>query len=49
LRPGANILALQGLNRSITSRDFLLQPELIGMVSEIIESEEYYFRVRVVD
>ncbi|MFP6864470.1 MAG: hypothetical protein VCA35_00905, partial [Roseibacillus sp.] len=49
LLPGANILAMQGLNRTSSNRDFLLQPELIGMVSEIIESEEYYFRVRVVD
>lgn len=49
LLPGANILAMQGLNRTSTNHDFLLQPELIGMVSEIIESEEYYFRVRVVD
>jgi hypothetical protein len=49
LLPGANILAMQGLNRTSTNRDFLLQPELIGMESDIIESEEYYFRVRVVD
>ena len=49
LRPGRNILALQGMNRSASNRDFLLQVRMRGDESEILRSSGYYFRVRVVE
>ena len=49
LRAGGNILALQGLNRSTSNRDFLLQVRMRGDESEILRPSGYYFRVRVVE
>ncbi len=49
LRVGRNILALQGLNRSSTNRDFLLQARLRGEEGELLMPSGYYFRVRVVE
>ncbi len=49
LRPGRNILALQGMNRSTSNRDFLLQVRMRGDESEILSPSGYYFRVRVVE
>ena len=49
LRAGGNILALQGLNRSTSNRDFLLQVRMRGAESEILRPSGYYFRVRVVE
>lgn len=49
LRSGDNILALQGLNRTTNNRDFLLQPELVGEQGNLLETDEFYFRVRVVE
>jgi len=49
LRPGRNILALQGMNRSTSNRDFLLQVRMRGDESEILRPSGYYFRVRVVE
>ena len=49
LRPGRNILALQGVNRSTSNRDFLLQVRMRGDESEILRPSGYYFRVRVVE
>ena len=49
LRTGRNILALQGVNRSSTNRDFLLQVRLRGEESELLKPLGYYFRVRVVE
>ncbi len=49
LRTGRNILALQGVNRSSTNRDFLLQVRLRGEESELLKPSGYYFRVRVVE
>ena len=49
LRPGRNILALQGLNRSTSNRDFLLQVRMRGDESEILRPSGYYFRVRVAE
>tara|TARA_B100001057_G_scaffold173529_1_gene174205 strand:- start:3989 stop:7102 length:3114 start_codon:yes stop_codon:yes gene_type:complete len=49
LRAGGNILALQGLNRSTSNRDFLLQVRMRGNESEILRPSGYYFRVRVVE
>ncbi|MCH2064829.1 MAG: FG-GAP-like repeat-containing protein [Roseibacillus sp.] len=49
LQAGRNILALQGLNRSSTNRDFLLQARLRGEEGELLMPSGYYFRVRVVE
>ncbi|MDP7107303.1 MAG: hypothetical protein QGH41_09505, partial [Roseibacillus sp.] len=49
LRKGRNILALQGLNRASTNRDFLLQARLSGEESELLMPSGHYFRVRVVE
>ena len=46
---GRNILALQGLNRATSNRDFLLQVRLRGEESEILKPSGYYFRVRVAE
>ena len=34
LRDGNNVLAIHGFNRSASSSDFLVRPELVGMESE---------------
>ena len=49
LRTGRNILALQGVNRASTNRDFLLQVRLRGEESELLKPSGYHFRVRVVE
>ena len=49
LRKGRNILALQGLNRASTNRDFLLQARLSGEEGELLMPPGHYFRVRVVE
>lgn len=44
LREGANVLAIHGLNAGSTSSDFLIVPELVGVIpSEIQLNERNYF------
>ena len=43
LQEGANILAIHGLNRSITSSDILIEPELISVKTGEVLSAGYLF------
>ncbi len=49
LQAGRNILAVQGLNRRTSNRDFLLQLELTGEVAALLPARAYYLRVRVAE
>ncbi|MEX0643620.1 MAG: CotH kinase family protein [Pirellulales bacterium] len=52
LRPGTNVLAVHGMNVSAADGDFLLQPELKGVVdlgSDIVLSQTATLKARAVD
>ncbi len=44
LRPGTNILAIQGLNAAATNSSFLLAPQLLGTTIPIESALAFYFR-----
>jgi len=44
LRVGENLLAVQGLNRSATSSDFIISAELAGIIAETANGEYPYTR-----